>query len=344
LWYSSDVTFARERDAFARSWTCAGRVSDVEQPGAFMRAASSGDIIVVRGDDLEIRAFYNLCRHRGTPLLDGDSGRVSSIECPYHGWTYATSGALRVAPNAPDDFDRSAWGLRAVRVATWQGFVFIAEDEHTPPLDAWMGAVPPALAEAPLALLRRARRVSYEVAANWKLLVANFQEAHHFPRVHPALERLTEARRARSWFEKGSKWLGGEMDIRAGAETVSTKGTLDGRPLVVSVERSRAVFDAMLFPLLLTSLQPDYFLTYRLEPRSDVATRVVAEIFVHPSLPSDADLSAVFDFWDTVNAEDRAICERQARGVASRGFSPGPVIPADEGIHAFEALLREALA
>ena len=334
-----------ERDLFARSWTCAGRVSDVEQPGAWVRASSSGDdVIVMRGEDLELRAFYNLCRHRGTPLLDGASGRAPSIVCPYHGWTYACSGALVKAPSAPDDFDRRAWGLRRVRVAEWQGFVFVALDERAPSFAEWMGEVPPPLAQAKLAHARRARRVSWETAANWKLLVSNFQESHHFPNVHPELERLTPTRRARTWLKPGSKWLAGEMDIVDAAETVSTTGKLDGRALLVPPERARFVFDAMLFPLMLTSLQPDYFLTYRLEPLTDDATRVVAETFVHASVPESADLSSIFSFWDTVNAQDRAICERQARGVRSRGFSPGPRIPADEGVHAFEELLAKELA
>jgi Rieske 2Fe-2S family protein len=334
-----------ERDLFARSWTCAGRVSDVEQPGAWVRASSLScehDVIVMRGEDLELRAFYNVCRHRGTPLLDGDAGRTSAIVCPYHGWTYACSGALTKAPSAPDDFDRRPWGLRGVRVAQWQGFVFVALDDRAPPFAEWMGEIPPPLAQAKLAHARRARRVSWETAANWKLLVANFQESHHFPNVHPELERLTPTRRARTWLAK-SKWLGGEMDIIDGSETVSTTGTLDGRALLVPADRARMVFDAMLFPLMLTSLQPDYFLTYRLEPLTEDATRVVAEIFVHASVPEGADLSSIFSFWDVVNAQDRAICERQARGVRSRGFSPGPRIPADEGVDAFEALLHEEL-
>ncbi len=326
----------------ARAWTCAGRASDVEQPGSWIRSSSSGDdILVVRGEDLELRAFYNLCRHRGTPLLDGDSGRAERIACPYHGWSYACTGALRDAPNTPSDFNRGPWGLRAVRVALWQGFVFVTQDEATPPLEAWMGPVPPTLSDAPLALLSRARSVSHEVAAGWKLLVSNFQESHHFPSVHPELERFTPTRRARSLFAKGSKWLGGEMDITGAAETVSKSGFIGARPRIVP---GRTVFDAMLFPLLLTSLQPDYFLTYRLEPLARDRTRVIAEIFVHPATPKDADLSDVFDFWDVVNAQDRAICERQQRGLGSRGLSPGPRLPADEGVYAFEALLAEALA
>ena len=136
-------------------------------------------------------------------------------------------------------------------------------------------------------------------------------------------------------------WLGGTMDIEEGAETVSKSGKLQGRALLT---QSRLVHDAMLFPTMLTSLQPDYFLTYLLEPLAPNKTRIVSEIFVHPSVPDDADLSDVFDFWDVVNAQDRAICERQQRGVGSRGFAPTDFrVAADEGVDAFEALVREAM-
>ena len=196
--YDDETLFERERDAiFSRAWTCAGRSSDVEQPGAYVRAR---DVVVMRGEDLVLRAFYNACRHRGTPLVEDDAGRVrGGITCPYHGWAYACSGALRslgasnVALDAIDRDVRAGLALREVRVAEWRGFVFVATDAHALALDAWMGEPPHWLVDGSLAcdlaLVKRAQRVVNEAAANWKLLVANFQESHHFPHVHPELER-----------------------------------------------------------------------------------------------------------------------------------------------------------
>jgi Rieske 2Fe-2S family protein len=335
--YLDAGVLAFERTAiFARSWACVGRESDVEQPGSWVRAELGGDdAIVIRGDDLELRAFYNVCRHRGTPLLDGDAGRCRTLECPYHGWRYATDGALLEAPHAPRELTRADFGLSPLRVARWQGFVFVSRGPLAPELAEWMASPPPWLVDVDLRQARRARRVRYAVAANWKLLVANFQESHHFVRVHPALERLTPTARATTLLTDGP-WLGGEMEIAT--DTVSTSGSRAGRPLLVGKDRERRVFDAMLFPALLTSLQPDYFLTYRLEPLAAARTEVFAEIFVHPAA-RDESLSEIFDFWDQVNAEDRAICERQQRGVASAGYAPGPYTSVDEGVHAFEQLV-----
>src|SRR5262249_54294348 len=160
----------------------------------------------------------------------------------YHGWTYELDGRLSSAPFTTS-LERTS--LRGARVDVWHGFVFVCLDEHTAPLEAWLGETPPWLDEETLGALRPGRRTAYEVNANWKLLVENFQESHHFPRVHEALERLTPTRDAHSWLTAGP-WLGGTMEI-ARAETVSLDGSRHGRPLLAHArERQRRVFDAML--------------------------------------------------------------------------------------------------
>jgi Rieske 2Fe-2S family protein len=208
-------------------------------------------------------------------------------------------------------------------------------------LTSWLGETPPWLSIDVLGSLRRARRTSYDVSANWKLCVQNFQESHHFTRVHRELERLTPTADARSWLTAGP-WLGGTMEIR-GAETVSRDGSRHGRPLLARREQppsSPRVHDAMLFPSLFTSLQPDYLLTYRLTPLGVSRTRVTADIYFHPAAfvpkfePRD-----VFDFWDRVNAEDRAICEDQQQNASSRAFEPACYATVEEGVHAFDRMV-----
>ena len=123
-------------------------------------------------------------------------------------------------------------------------------------------------------------------------------------------------------------------------ETVSRSGSRSGRPLLLN-EPVPHVYDAMLFPRWLTSLQPDYFLSYRLEPLSAGATRVVAEVFFHPAA-APATYADVLSFWEVVNAQDRAVCEAQQIGVASAGFEPGPFTDRDEGVHGFEQRVARA--
>jgi Rieske 2Fe-2S family protein len=339
--------FAFERAAiFARAWLCVGREDEIALPGAWIRADVGGeDVIAVRGVDLALRGFHNVCAHRGAPLCDGASGRVAAFQCPYHGWIYELAGTLREAPHTAslDGFHPEEHGLSPVRVEAWQGFLFatLAPEEVTPPLATALGAPPERVAHTGLRQLRLGRRTTHVVAANWKLLAENFQESLHFASIHPGLERLTPAARAHSLLGDGP-WLGGTMDIVGGAGTVAVDGDRRHRPWLPGTrpEDRHRVFDALLFPGLLMSLQPDYLLTYRLVPLAPAETRVIADIHFHPAAFTAAfDPENVYAFWDRVNAEDRAVCERQQLGIRSRGYRPGRYTSVEDGVHAFDRLV-----
>jgi glycine betaine catabolism A len=334
-----------QAEIFGRSWICVGRIDELELPGQWLRETVAGEpILVVRGADLRLRAFFDVCRHRGASVVARAAcGRAMRLECPYHGWTYELDGRLASAPFTATGFARQGHGLHEGRVDVWRGFVFVTLDPAIADLESWLGETPPWLRRDvdALSALRRGRRQEYEVHANWKLLVENFQESHHFTRVHRALEHLTPTGQARSWLTKGP-WLGGSMEIE-GAETVSLDGRRHGRPLLVPQDGVPTVFDAMLFPCLLTSLQPDYLLTYRLTPLAAGHTRVVADIHFHAAaVVRDFEPLDVFEFWDRVNAEDRAICEDQQANATSRAFEPARYVTVEEGMHAFDAMVARA--
>jgi Rieske 2Fe-2S family protein len=342
--------FAFEREAiFAREWLCVGREDEVALPGAWLRADVAGeDVVVIRGADLAVRAFHNVCSHRGAPLCEGASGRQAVFRCPYHGWTYELSGTLREAPHTAEieGFLADDHGLSPVRVASWQGFLFATLAADAPALLEALGTPPQRVAGTRLKQLRLGRRVEHLVAANWKLLAENFQESLHFAQVHPDLERLTPSGRADSVLGDGP-WLGGTMDIVGDAETVAIDGDRRERPFLAGTLRSdrRRVFDALLFPGLLLSLQPDYLLTYRLVPRGPTETRVIADIHFHPAaFTPNFDPGNVYSFWDRINAEDRAACERQQMGIRSRGHRPGRYTGVEDGVHAFDRLVARRYA
>ncbi|APR77209.1 Phenylpropionate dioxygenase [Minicystis rosea] len=340
--WDEDV-FAFDRDAiFGRAWLCVGHERNIAEPGAWMLAPITPEgILVLRGEDGRARAFYNACRHRGATLVDAPCGRAEALACPYHRWTYALDGALRAAPGARPGLDRTAAGLVPVRMEAWNGFLFVNLDPDAPELEHALAGAPPWLAKLPeLARIGQAR---YEVRANWKLCVANFQESHHFPLVHPALEALTPTERAASLLGDGP-WLGGLMDIVPSAETVSKSGRRLDRPFLVAEDARRRVRDAHLFPGLLTSLQPDYFLTYRLHPIAPDRTLVIAETYAHPDCPAGESVTDVLDFWARVNAEDRAVCERQQIGIRSRGYAPIGYAAVEDGVHAFDRLVARRYA
>ena len=313
----------------------AGSDADLPRAGAWTRVPRvDASLVLLRGVDGEVRALHDVCRHRGVQLLDGNEGQLRGAEllCPYHGWCYGLYGQLLRAPGLIDEEEqRGSLGLRAAQVWSRWGQLFVAPGTSPGPRERMVG--PPWLDE--LAPLRRARRVRWEVAANWKLLVENFQESQHFAGIHPGLELRTPARESTS--VPGEGWLGGTMAIAEGIETVSVSGRRNGRPWISRPGRRRTVYDAWVAPNLLTSLQPDYLLTYRLTPRAVDRTEIVAEIYVHAEAPADAAaLEDIAAFWDRTNAEDRAVCERQQRGLADRGHVPPRYARGEDGVHMFD--------
>jgi Rieske 2Fe-2S family protein len=345
--FTSAEAFAMDLALFRRSWLPVAHVSELAEVGSFAAleiapggpGGSGGDrVVVVRTPEGELAALFDRCLHRGTPLSTGAGGRFEGLEivCPYHGLAYDLGGrarprsAPRVRLGGCDRLPRAALTVR-------HGFVFVRMQDGAPPLEG--EPEPPWLARAELSALRLGRRTTYEVRANWKLLVENFQESQHFPFVHPALEAETPAS-ASSSHDFGGRWLGGSMDLAAGRETVSTTGLLRGRRLVAAAEDQRVVRDAHLFPGWLTSLQPDYFLSYRLGPRAPDLTTVTADIYFLDGAGAAA-ADEVFAFWDTTNDEDRSICERQQRGVGAAGHEPAPYADGEDGVHGFDRRVAE---
>ena len=171
---------AYEREAwFAGGWVGVGREEDALEKGAYFLAQVAGEsVIVVRGEDGELRAFYNLCRHRGATLVEEPCGALVRFQCPYHAWIYDLQGNLRPPRHTEvlEGFDPAAWGLVPVRVAAWQGFVFVDLSGEALPLLEVLGDLPGHVARYDLGGLRRARRIEYDVAANWKAVAENYEE------------------------------------------------------------------------------------------------------------------------------------------------------------------------
>jgi Rieske 2Fe-2S family protein len=346
--YVDPALFAFEkRHLLDGAWQIVGLARDVTEPGAWLRTPLAEEtLVVVRGADGGLRAFFDACMHRGARVFDGDGGCARAFTCRYHGWRWDDAGALRDAPFAPKTLDPARAALREGRAETRFGLLFATTDRDAPPLDEAMGEAPPWLARASLDRVKPALRTRWLVSANWKLVVENFQESHHFVRVHPMLERRTPSDEARSFLGDG-RWLGGVMPIAEPHQTVSLTGRRHGRPLLVPAEDARLVHDALLFPLSLTSLQPDYLLVYRLDPRGPRETIVRHELLVHEDATGDApdarDERDVIDFWAQVHDEDRRICEEQQRVMDGGGYQDGCYTTNEDGVHAFDRLVARAL-
>jgi Rieske 2Fe-2S family protein len=347
--YVDPEVFAFERERWwGTDWVCVGRASDVTSPGQWFVATVGGaELLVVAGDDGVARAFHNVCRHRGVPLLEGRGAGACRIRCPYHAWSYDLRGRLDRARGMEDvpSFDRGEHGLASVRLQAWGGFLFASLAAEGPSLAAWLNDLPTQLEDVALGGLVIGFRMETAVRANWKLLMANFAESYHFGPLHPQLEGLTPSRHAESLLSIGP-WQGGWMPLRRGAETVSRDGKLHGRPLLRATGVQPGALDYVLFPNLFLSLQPDYLLAYRLAPSSHEETRVSFEVLFAPGAAREGLVEApdVYDFWKETNAQDFAMCERQQRGIASAGFTSGRYAPAEEGAHEFDKIVAQRYA
>src|SRR5256885_11606005 len=195
-YYTSPEIYAEEQERiFTARWICVGRAAEIPAAGDYVLRTIAGEsVIVVRGRDGALRAFYNVCRHRGTRLCEEPRGRFSeTIQCPYHAWTYTIDGQLIGAPHMSEvqGFDKHAYPLHAVSLDTWDGFVFVNLAGEAEPLASAFAAVGGRFGRFNLTALTAARRVDYEVAANWKLILQNYSECLHCPVIHPGLAKLT---------------------------------------------------------------------------------------------------------------------------------------------------------
>jgi Rieske 2Fe-2S family protein len=349
-YYTDAAIFAREQDVFTRRlWLCVGRLEEITSRGSFLTKDIAGDsILIVRAVDDCVRAFYNVCRHRGTRLASDECGQFGgSIQCPYHAWTYDYDGRLVGAPHMDGSpaFNRADFPLNAVRADVWEGFVFVSLARSGPPLGEHLGGLPAKFAAWRMGELVRAARIVYDVRANWKLIVQNYNECLHCPTLHPALNRLSHYLGGENEPLRPT-YMGGRMDLNDGVETMSTDGRTTRACLPgLSADDRRHVYYYSVFPNFLLAPHPDYVLTHTLWPQSPSATRVVCEWLVHPSerdKPS-FDPSDATGFWDMTNRQDWRVCELAQAGISSRGYQPGPYSNREDLLYAFDRLIVEAL-
>jgi glycine betaine catabolism A len=333
-YYTSAEIFAEESDrVFAREWICVGREESITEPGAYVLADIAGEsIIVLRDRAGTVRAFYNVCRHRGTRLCEAPSGRFSqTIQCPYHAWTYRLDGRLTGAPHMEDveGFDKEDYPLHPVALGSWEGFLFVSLSRDPEPFERAFALLAGRFARFNLAALRTVRRIEYDVKANWKLILQNYNECLHCPTIHPELvTKLPYTSGANDLIE--GPFLGGYMEIKPPHESATMTGRACALPLgdLPAEDRARAYYYS-LFPSMMLSIHPDYAVFYTVQPRTPTASHVVCDWMVNPAAPEAPGYNILDaeEFWDRTNRQDWHICEQSQLGVSSRAYVPGPYSP-----------------
>ena len=329
---STDVFAAEQERIFALHWNCVGRASCLAQPGDYIVRSIAGEsIIIVRGKDGAVRAFFNVCRHRGTRLCSEASGRVAQvIQCPYHAWTYSTEGALVGAPHMHEvaGFDKAAYPLHAAAVAAHEGFLFVHLAPSPPPFAEWFAPLADRLRRFGLAALEIGHRAEYEVRANWKLVFENYSECLHCPVIHPELaSRLPYESGANDLVE--GPFLGGYMVIADPHESATMTGRACAPPISANAgehDRRRAYYYAVM-PNLLLSIHPDYVNYYLLTQLAPDRTRIDSEWLFRLRGSGVFNPSDAITFWDLVNRQDWRIIEQSQQGIGSRRYVPGPYSP-----------------
>jgi Rieske 2Fe-2S family protein len=344
--YVDPAFFAREIDRlFRRMWICVGREEEIERTGQFVLRDLVGDsVIVTRTAAGSVRAFHNVCRHRGTRLCTEASGTFpGSIQCPYHAWTYALDGRLIGAPHMDEvpHFRKDEYPLHAVHADVWDGHVFVNLSESPSPLAAQLADLPGKFTPWRMQDLRLGRRIVYDVRANWKLIIQNYNECLHCPNLHPALNTLSHYLSGENEPLHAS-YMGGRMDLRPGVETLSIDGRCPRERLPdLSHEDRRRVYYYAIFPNMLLSLHPDYMMVHTLWPIAPDRTVNVCEWHFQPSelARPGFDASDAIDFWDTTNRQDWHVCELSQSGISSRAYTPGPYSNREDLLYAFDRMI-----
>jgi glycine betaine catabolism A len=353
--YTDPEIFREEqRKIFESLWFCALRTDELPGPGAF-RTVEIGteSVIVVRGRDGALRAFLNVCRHRGARLCTEPEGEVRrTIRCAYHAWSYDLDGRLAAAPNLAKmpDIDRVEYGLIPVHLREWLGYGWLCLAEEPPSFEATVtGAAterlgdPAAIEHYHVDQLALGRRIRYEVRANWKLLVENFMECYHCATIHPELTAVLPEF-AGGYAAQYYVGHGAAFADRAAGFTVDGRAGFGKLP-DLSAEQDRRYYAITVKPQVFINLVPDHVILHRMFPVAADRTVVECDWLYHPDvLASGADLTHSVELFHRVNEQDFAACERTQPGMSSRAYRAGGVlVPSEHHIADFHHWVNQRL-
>jgi Rieske 2Fe-2S family protein len=349
--YTSPELFAAEQEhVFEAMWFCAARSADLELPGKFKKVQVGREsVLLVRGRDGLLRAFLNVCRHRGAQLCTEAEGEVKrNLRCPYHSWTYALDGKLVAAPNigtlTDDDgapIDRYAYGLVPVALTEWLGYAWVCLSDTPPPFEDVVADTtrplgdPDVIERYDVANLDVGRRIVYEVAANWKLIVENFMECYHCATIHPELVGVLPEF-ARGLAAQANIGLGAEFGSQIDGFTVDGSVGFDRLPGITD-EQDRRYYAITVKPTVFINLVPDHIIFHRMYPVAVDRTVVECDwLYTAEVVESGRDVSHSVELFHRVNEQDFEACERTQPAMSSRAYRNGGVlVPSEHHIAEF---------
>lgn len=358
--YNDPEAFAFDLEAvFSRHWLLVGVTAELPKPGSRL-AITIGEwpILLVKGRDGQIRGFHNSCRHRGARLCEDGHGGSPRLVCPYHRWTYDLDGSLVVAARMPEDFDRSAHGLKPVHVEVLCGVIYVCLADSPPDFAPFRHNLEPLLAPHNLDRAKLAHEAQLTEKANWKLVMENARECYHCPTGHPELS-LTFPTGMSGHFDQGEDdrvaafndrmidlglgvgpvegdwWQAMRFPLNPGCSSM----TMNGQPAV-----GRWMCDIgdgdigslrwALEPNVFCHATVDFTFLFMAMPVAPRETLVMAKWLVHEDAVEGVDyqMGPLTELWNRTNLQDRDLAENNQRGVNALGYTPGPYSPEAEAL------------
>jgi choline monooxygenase len=336
-WYTDPrIADLERRRVHAHTWQMVGRTAQVERAGDYLTAEVAGEpIVVVRGADGVLRAFFNVCRHHAAAVMTRPAGHAQCLQCPYHGWTYNLCGELESQTEFKGvrGFDKKDHGLAPLAVDTWEKFVFVHVDPDPRPLRDFLGDLVGRFQPLRLDHLHFVARREWEIECNWKVFVDNYLDGgYHVPFLHKGLNSILDYK-AYS-IENGPSYC-------LQSSPIDTAG---GEAMTAAVRHGQALY-YWIYPNLMLNWYEGYLDTNLVLPLSPTRMKVVFEFYFSDVSESAAERNRQsMDVSERIQDEDHAICESVQRGLASRAYRAGRLsVRREAGEHLFHRLLARDL-
>ncbi|HEV2397211.1 MAG TPA: aromatic ring-hydroxylating dioxygenase subunit alpha [Candidatus Sulfotelmatobacter sp.] len=337
--YTDATVFAAEKERiFARTWQVIGHVQQATNPGDYFTAELGGEpLLIVRGEDQNLRAFYNVCRHRAGPVAEGCGAR-KLFRCGYHGWTYGLEGSLISATEIEgvEGFRGEDFALVPVRVEEWFNLIFVNLDANAASLSESLGELQVQAAKFPFTEMKLFERRTYDMKCNWKTYVDNYLEGYHLPSVHPGLNR--------------------ELDYNAYvvepyARHVRQFSPIRGaQPGDATPRRYQEALEDLttdyfwIFPNWMLNCYPDNVSLNIVLPIEPERTLAIFEWYLPEKEHASPAAKASVEFSDQIQREDVGICETVQRNLRSRSYVRGRFsVKQERGVHAFHRMYAETM-
>lgn len=323
-YYDQGWFFREQRQLFRRTWNFVGDARSLNQVGDYLTADIGGDpIVVVRDDTGILRAFHNVCRHRGAKLLDAQ-GNCNAIVCPYHRWQYKLDGSLNNVPQQVEQIptlNLDDWSLIPVALADWHGLLFVNPDGQAPALKTWLADMPEIIGAFKPERLQVLTEGSFEFAANWKFYVENHVDWYHLWYTHPKSLRMWDHHQGQM-LQTGAHWASFEP-LRDGQANM----TPDLKSIPGLSDRQRQNGAHLLFPNLTLFTGDTYFATGIVTPLGPDRARVHFRALVEPDQATSPEMAQIMleAFREITEVEDAGMTERLQATVQSDAFGVGPM-------------------